>query len=49
MYGSSWDIRKAFESVSKAIIRLAWTSLGVLVELIEWLVEIGMNLMVHIL
>ena len=34
LYGSSWDIKKTFESVSKAVIRLAWTRLGVPSELI---------------
>ena len=42
LYGSSWDIKKAFDSVSKAIIRLAWTRLGVPPDLIEWLVELDM-------
>ena len=43
LYGSSWDITKAFDSVSKAIIRLAWARLSVPLELIEWLVELGMD------
>ena len=43
IYGSSWDIEKAFESVNKAINFLAWTRLGVPLELIEWLVELDMD------
>ena len=42
LYGSSWDIKNAFDSVSKVVIRLAWARLGVLSELIEWFVELGM-------
>ena len=38
VYGSSWDISKAFESVSKSLIRLAWTRLGVPEDIVEWLV-----------
>ena len=29
VYGSSWDISKAFDSVSKNMIRLAWERVGV--------------------
>ena len=29
LYGSSWDIRKAFDTISKPIIRLAWLRQGV--------------------
>ena len=43
LYDSSWDIKKAFDSVSKAVIRLAWARLCVPAELIEWLVELDMN------
>ena len=48
LYGSSWDIKKAFDSVSKAIIRLAWTRLGVPPDLIEWLAELVMAAMVSV-
>ena len=37
LYGSSWDIRKAFDSVGKWLIRLAWRRLGVPAPLAEWL------------
>eukprot|EP01034_Spumella_vulgaris_P036599 gene36599-45138_t len=35
LYTSSWDFRKAFDSVSKPIIRLAWTRLGVPPDAVE--------------
>ena len=43
LYGSSWDFKKAFDSVSKAVIRLARTRLGVPAEQIEWMVEFDMD------
>ena len=38
-YGSSWDISKAFDSVGRPLIRLAW---GRLVPdgIIDWLIEL---------
>ena len=48
LYGSSWDIKKAFDFVSKAVVRLAWTRLGVSSELIEWLVELVMDARVSV-
>ena len=42
-YGSSWNTKEAFDSVCKTFIRLAWTRLGVPVELVEWLVELDMD------
>ena len=38
LYGSSWDMRRAFDSVSKPIIRLAWKRLGVPDDIVDWLV-----------
>jgi len=43
LYGSSWDVTKAFDSVSKAIIYLAWTRLGVPPECIDWLIELDLE------
>ena len=40
LYGSSWDMAKAFDSVSKPIIRLAWSRLGVSPDIVDWLVRI---------
>ena len=40
LFGSSWDIRKAFDTVSKALIRLAWLRLGVPSETVEWLLSL---------
>ena len=40
MYGSSWDISKAFDSVSKDMIRLAWERVGVPLPIVEWLIAL---------
>eukprot|EP01032_Pedospumella_encystans_P017983 gene17983-20484_t len=40
LYTSSWDFRKAFDSVSKPIIRLAWTRLGVPPDVVEWIASL---------
>ena len=49
LFGSSWDIEKALSPVSKAITRLARTRLGVLKELIDWLVELDVDARVAVL
>ena len=38
LHVSSWDITRAFDSVSKNIIRLAWSRLGVPASWVQWLV-----------
>jgi hypothetical protein len=38
MHTSSWDITRAFDSVSKNIMRLAWARLGVPIPWVQWLV-----------
>ena len=43
LYGSSWDIRKAFDSVGKWLIRLAWRRLGVPAPLVEWLILLDLD------
>ena len=43
LYGSSWDIRKAFDSVGKWLIRLAWRRLGVPEPLANWLILLDLN------
>ena len=40
---SSWDITRAFDSVSKNIMRLAWSRLGVPDDWLEWLVAMDVN------
>ena len=40
LYGSSWDMKRAFDSVSKPLIHLAWRRLGVPESVAEWLVSI---------
>jgi hypothetical protein len=40
LYGSSWDMTRAFDSVSKGVIRLAWTRLGVPEEITDWLIAL---------
>ena len=39
----SWDITRAFDSVAKNIMRLAWSRLGVPQEWVEWLVAMDVN------
>ena len=40
LYGSSWDIRKAFDTLSKPIIRLAWLRQGVPAKVVDWLLAL---------
>ena len=40
IYGSSWDISKAFDSVSKDMIRLAWERVGVSTQIVDWLIAL---------
>ena len=40
VYGSSWDMKKAFDSISKPIIRLAWLRVGVPADVVEWLMAL---------
>jgi len=40
LFGSSWDISKAFDSVSPPIIRLAWERLGVPAVAVDWLLQL---------
>ena len=43
LYGSSWDIKKAFDSPSKNLLKFAWSRLGVDTEFAEHLVSLGEN------
>eukprot|EP01041_Mallomonas_annulata_P010374 gene10374-biopygen5013 len=38
IHRSSWDVSKAFDTVSKNAMTLAWLRLGVLMDVTEWLV-----------
>jgi len=40
LYGCSWDMKKAFDSVSKPLILLCWQRLGVPIEIAQWLVDL---------
>ena len=40
LHRSSWDMKRAFDSVSKTFICIAWIRMGVPPEIAEWLVEI---------
>jgi len=40
LYGTSWDIRKAFDSISTNMMRLAWTRLGVPAPVTTWLTSL---------
>eukprot|EP01041_Mallomonas_annulata_P042118 gene42118-biopygen5466 len=43
LYTSSWDFRKAFDSVSKPIIKLAWSRLGVPTDVVEWIATLDQD------
>ena len=43
LHTSSYDLSKAFDSVSKNIMRIAWRRLGVPKDVVEWLVEMDIN------
>ena len=43
LFGSSWDIWKAFDFVGKWLIRLAWRRLGVPAPLVEWLILLDLG------
>ena len=40
LHTCSWDITRAFDSVSKNVMRMAWTRLGVPQEWADWLVKL---------
>jgi len=40
LYGCSWDMSKAFDSVSKPLIVLCWQRNGLPVEIAQWLVDL---------
>eukprot|EP01042_Synura_sphagnicola_P036576 gene36576-biopygen10334 len=43
LYGSSWDICKALDSVGERLIRLAWRRLGVTEPLANWLILLDLH------
>eukprot|EP01041_Mallomonas_annulata_P042133 gene42133-biopygen6397 len=43
LYTSSWDFRKAFDSVSKPIVKLAGFRLGVPTDLVEWIAALDQD------
>ena len=43
LYLSSWDIRRAFDSVPRPLIRLAWRRVGVPDTLARWIAEMDMD------
>ena len=36
----SWDIRRAFDSIPKNLVRLAWCRLGVPLAVVDWLYDL---------
>ena len=40
LYFSSWDIKRAFDSVSKTVIKLSWMRLGLPAEIADYMVAI---------
>ena len=43
MYSTSWDIKRAFDSVSKNLQKIAYARLGVPAEIIDYIVDIDDN------
>jgi hypothetical protein len=47
IHRSSWDIKKAFDSVSKVFLRISWLRLGISADLVNWMVlmdELGVTI-----
>jgi len=40
LYGCSWDMNKAFDSVSNPLILLCWQRLGAPLNIAQWLVDL---------
>ena len=43
LHSTSWDMSKAFDSVSKNMMRIAWRRVGVPLDVTEWLVQLDEN------
>jgi hypothetical protein len=43
LYYTSWDLKAAFDSPSKNLLRLSWTRLGIPDDIVNWLVEIDIG------
>ena len=43
LHTTSYDLSKAFDSVSKNLMKIAWRRLGVPKDVAEWLVEMDIN------
>eukprot|EP01041_Mallomonas_annulata_P006564 gene6564-biopygen3163 len=43
LYTSSWNFRKAFDSVSRPIINLAWARLGDPIDFVEWIAALDQD------
>jgi len=39
-YGTLWDIRRCFDSISKNLMKLAWSRLGVPDDTLEWFLDL---------
>ena len=40
---SSWDIRRAFDSISKPALQMTWTQLGVPLEWVSFLIQLNLD------
>jgi hypothetical protein len=40
LYIISWDIRRAFDSIPKNLVKLAWARLGVPLDVVKWLSDL---------
>jgi hypothetical protein len=36
----SWDIRRAFDSIPKNLVKLAWDRLGIPLDVVKWLSDL---------
>ena len=43
LHSETWDMHKAFDSVSKNLMRMAWHRAGVPLDIAQWLAEIDIN------
>ena len=43
LHSKTWDMHKAFDSVSKNLMRMAWHRAGVPLDIAQWLAEIDIN------
>ena len=48
LHGSPWDIKRAFDSVRKAVLVMSWERLGVPSEVANYIVDLDRNSQFHL-